>query len=62
LQTAKLKAAYKCELLLKQFMPKAAARRKSDTAKTIKTPAKAEAKTASKKRAVKKPASQKRGK
>ena len=57
LQTAKLKAAYKCELLLKQFMPKAAARRKSDAAKTVKSPAKAEAKTASKKRAVKKPAS-----
>ena len=54
LQTAKLKAAYKCELFLKQFMPKTAARRKSDTAakakpaakKTVKkTPAKTAAKT-----------------
>ena len=30
LQTAKLKAAYKCELLIKQFAPKPVARRKND--------------------------------
>ncbi len=38
LQSAKLKAAYKCDLLLKQFMPKAPARRKTD--KVAKTPVK----------------------
>ena len=48
LQTAKLKAAYKCELLLKQFMPKTAARRKSDTT--------TKAKSAAKKTAAKSPA------
>lgn len=46
LQTAKLKAAYKCELLLKQFMPKSAARRKSDTAKKTEKAVKAPAKKA----------------
>jgi len=46
LQTAKLKAAYKCELLLKQFMPKTAARRKSDTAKKTEKAVKAPAKKA----------------
>ena len=57
LQSAKLKAAYKCDLLLKQFMPKAPARRKTD--KVAKAPAKkpatkAKAKPAAKKTAVSK--------
>ena len=46
-----LKAAYKCELLLKQFMPKTAARRKSDTAKKTEKAVKAPAKKAGTSRA-----------
>jgi len=56
LGTAKLKAAYKCELLLKQFQPKTAARRKTDTAeaKTSKVKASAKASSTEKKSAAKK--------
>ena len=53
LNTAKLKAAYKCELLIKQFAPKAA-RRKSDSSAKEKPAAKKVAKKTVKKSVSKK--------
>ena len=56
MQTAKLKAAYKCELLIKQFAPKKEARRKGDTSAKAKPAAK---KTAAKTTAKTKPTAKK---